>query len=400
MAHAKHAHHGVWDSSAGGPVASMAHVSAHPVSSGVASGHAAARLTALWALAEVGLGGALHALRLPVTGLVVGSAAIILLAMLAEAARRAGQPIRRTLLGATVVVLGVKLAASPHSPVGAYVAVAFQGGLAALLLPSLGRTVGPFVLGVVALAESAVQRVLILTLLFGQTFWVAVDSFVTQVLGRIEALGLEPDEMIGASVWLVGIYIGIHLVAGAVAGLMAARLPRRVFALARRPEAKALAHAARVETHAQRARAAVNVNVPWYARRVVRRFAVAVALILLYAATGNAGAQGWVAAGLAFVRAAVLVAVWALVVAPLAMRGVRYMAQRGSASRTEWAVEQLPELATLSRVAWRKTAGAGWKRPVHMVTLVAAAAFRRSRWRMSFARRAHDCDSNGSHSYG
>ncbi|GAB5521863.1 MAG: hypothetical protein RhofKO_41140 [Rhodothermales bacterium] len=340
--------------------------------SGATSSHAVARLTALWALAEVGLGGALHALRLPVTGLVVGSTAIVLLALLAEATRRGGRPVRRTLLGATAVVLGVKLAASPHSPVGAYVAVAFQGGLAALLLPSLGRTVGPLVLGVIALAESAVQRVLILTLLFGSTFWAAVDSFVTQVLRRIEALGLAPGETVDASVWLVGAYIGVHLVVGALAGVMAGRLLRRVFSLGEHADVQALAQAAHAEAHAQKP--TPQAKAPWYTRRIVRRVGLAVFLIVLYAATGDTGAQGGTAAAVALLRAAVLVTAWAAVVAPLAMRGIQYVARRGGGTRTQAAVEQLPELATLARLAWRQTAGVGVKRPVRFATLVVAAA--------------------------
>lgn len=326
-----------------------------------------ARLTALWALAEVGLGGALHALRLPVTGLVVGSTAIVLLVLLAEAARRADRSVRQALLGATAIVLGVKLAASPHSPVGAYVAVAFQGGLAALIVPSLGRAVGPVALGVIALAESAVQRVLIMTLLFGATFWAALDSFVTQV----GALGLMAGETLEASRWLIGGYIGVHVVVGALAGGVAARLARRVFTMAAQPEVVALAQSARAQ--AQENLVTVAVPRPWYKRRALRHFGLAVLLMALYAFTSGVDADGATAAGLAVLRAAVLVTAWSVLIAPWAMRAIRHLARHRSTG-TQQAVAQLPELAALARLAWAHTSKAGFRRPLAFAALVTAAA--------------------------
>ncbi|MEM1095638.1 MAG: hypothetical protein AAGJ10_13645 [Bacteroidota bacterium] len=345
---------------------------AEPLAAGRAEAHRGiGRLTALWALAEVGLGGALHALRLPVTGLVVGATAIVLLVLLAEAARRSDRSVRQVLLGATAIVLGVKLAASPHSPAGAYVAVAFQGGLAALLLPMVGRTVGPVALGIIALAESAVQRVLIMTLLFGATFWTAVDSFVTQVLGRIGALGLTPGETVEASRWLVGGYIAVHLVAGALAGGVAVRLARRVFAMAERPDVVALAQAAQTQAHADPA--PLGAPRPWYKRRVVRQLGLAVLLMVLYASTSAVDAEGTAAAGLAILRAAVLITAWSVLMAPLVMRGIRYVS--GTRTRgTQQAVAQLPELATLARLAWQQTRETGLRRPVAFAALVTAAA--------------------------
>ncbi len=41
------------------------------------------RLTALWAFSESGLGGILHALQMPFTGLLVGGMAILLISLIA-----------------------------------------------------------------------------------------------------------------------------------------------------------------------------------------------------------------------------------------------------------------------------------------------------------------------------
>ncbi len=348
-----------------------------PSESGVADGSpAVARLTALWALAEVGLGGALHALRLPLTGLLVGSSAVVLLSLIAHAARRDDRPVRRTLLTATAIVLGVKAAASPHAPVGAYLAVAFQGGLAALVLPTLGRTAGPLVLGVAALAESAVQRVLVMTLLFGAAFWDAVDALVAlavRQIGPLVRVAAGPDS---ASVWLVGVYVGLHVAMGVVAGVLGARLPRRMFRASGEAEARAMAIEARrqAESRAVSQRRSARV---WWKRPAMRRLGLVALLLGAYALLGLADdtVRPLAAAAVAMGRAVVLVGIWVAVVAPLLMRVVHRWA-RGSArgAHVAQAADQLPELAALSRIAWRRTRGSGLARPIAFATLVTSAA--------------------------
>ncbi len=341
-----------------------------------AHSYAVARLTALWGLVEVGLGGALHALRLPLTGLLVGSSAVVLLALLAEAARRDGRSVRRTLLGATAIVLGVKAAASPHSPVGAYIAVAFQGGLAALVLPTLGRTLGPLALGVVALAESAVQRVLVMTILFGAAFWDAVDSLVALAARQLGGVvGAEFTARSG-SVWLVSIYVGVHLVVGVVAGVLAARVPRQAFQAAQSPRAASLARAAREHADERVARASGGSR-RWYARPVVRRVGLVAALLAAYAALGFAeGSSGPAAeAAVALLRAAALLGLWTSIVAPLALRLVHRFAGRSRrGADVARAAGQLPELRSIARLAWSETRGQGAMRPVAFAVLTASAA--------------------------
>ena len=83
---------------------------------GLDRARAVERLTALWALNEAGLGGLIHAMRVPFTGIVVGSTAVVLIALIAFFAERKAQAI----LKATVIVLLIKAAASPHTPLPAY----------------------------------------------------------------------------------------------------------------------------------------------------------------------------------------------------------------------------------------------------------------------------------------
>ena len=62
-------------------------------------------------------------------------------------------------------------------------------------------------------------------------------------------------------------------------------------------------------------------------------------------------------AAVAIARATVLVALWALVLAPLALRLVRRLAGRARGADVARTAAQLPELTALTRLAWSRTRG-------------------------------------------
>src|SRR2546423_1443002 len=80
------------------------------------------RLITLWVLCEATLGGIIHAARIPVSGLIVGSCAVICICLIAFYV-----PERGAILKATVTVAIFKMMLSPQTPVLAYTAVFFQG---------------------------------------------------------------------------------------------------------------------------------------------------------------------------------------------------------------------------------------------------------------------------------
>jgi hypothetical protein len=337
------------------------------------------RLTALWALAEVALGGALHALRLPFTGLFVGGSAVLLLTLIAHAAREGGLPVRRALLGATAVTLVLKAAASPHSPLGAYVAVGFQGLMAAALLPALGPRVGPFVLAVIALVESALQKALVLAVLFGAPLWEAVDALGESA---VRAFGAEPGGAGRLSVWLVGGYVGLHVVAGVGVGVLAGRLPGHVARAQRSPEVARLTAAAGRATREREAERAIQQRPAWRRRPAVRRVLVVAAGLAVFAALHGRGTGGdgsaWTAAALSVARALTVLAVWTVAVAP-ALVAVLHRAlgrRRGRyAGEVARATALLPRLRVLAPLAWREASVAGpLGRFGRFATLVTAAA--------------------------
>src|SRR5258705_13134205 len=86
------------------------------------------RIITLWVLCEAMLGGVIHALKIPVSGLIVGSAAVICICLIAYYI-----PGKAVIIKATIIVAIFKMILSPQAPVLAYLAVFFQGGMGELL---------------------------------------------------------------------------------------------------------------------------------------------------------------------------------------------------------------------------------------------------------------------------
>lgn len=166
------------------------------------------KLILLWGFVESGLGGMMHLLQIPFTGFVIGAFSIIINVLLVRYSRFS----LRIHLFALGLVLLIKFTLSPHSPLGAYLAVAFQGLLAALWFKSLG--IHRFsVLGYALLVmwESALQKPLMATLIFGQALWEGVYEVADRFLG----LGDHTEVVIWG---LLGAYLGIYTLWGMLIG--------------------------------------------------------------------------------------------------------------------------------------------------------------------------------------
>jgi hypothetical protein len=178
------------------------------------------RLTALWALGESGLGGWMHALRLPFTGIFVGGFAVLIIGLIAHYSGNSAKQILR----ATLLVLLVKAAVSPQSPLPAYIAVSFQGLIGALLFAIMPRLkLTPILFAVTAMLESALQMVLMKTIIYGMALWNALDMFFERI---IKELHLSSD--MSFSLWLIGLYCGGYALWGLVLGIWINELPRQL----------------------------------------------------------------------------------------------------------------------------------------------------------------------------
>jgi uncharacterized membrane protein YhaH (DUF805 family) len=177
------------------------------------------RLTALWAFSESGLGGMMHAFKIPFTGFFLGGFAIVIITLIAHHSNKRFTDI----LQSTLLVILVKAAASPHSPVMAYLAVAFQGICGAVIYAMGKNHFSAALFGALALFESAIQKFITATLIFGKNIWEALDLFV---LGITKDLHLNSD--FSFSLWLIALYTGVYTIWGLILGIWASRVPAKM----------------------------------------------------------------------------------------------------------------------------------------------------------------------------
>ncbi|NWF49196.1 MAG: hypothetical protein HXY49_01495 [Ignavibacteriaceae bacterium] len=178
------------------------------------------RITAIWGFSEALLGGVLHALKFPFTGIFIGGTAVILISLLARYTEN-----NYSILKATGVVIIVKGLISPHTPITAYAAVSLQGLIGFILFSFKSfPKISALLLGIFSLLLSGVQKILILTIVFGNTLWKSIDLFINYILVEIFRFhSINPDTEF-SNIIIIS-YMLIHLAAGILIGLLAGILP-------------------------------------------------------------------------------------------------------------------------------------------------------------------------------
>jgi len=181
------------------------------------------RLTALWALSEAFLGGILHAFRIPFTGLVVGNVAVIIIILIASFSSSHG-----IIMRACLITIIIKALVSPHTPFTAHLAVLIQSLLGEIIFWNRGyKYISSVLLGIITAIFSSLQKVIFLTIVFGNNLWNSIDQFfifvIKEVFGQKDYTG-----NISISYWIIFLYIGIHLIVGFLTGIYGARLEFRI----------------------------------------------------------------------------------------------------------------------------------------------------------------------------
>lgn len=179
------------------------------------------RITALWAFSESAFGGILHALTIPFRGLFIASAAVLFISLIALFSKSS-----KDILKATLIVILIKAVVSPHSPLTAYFAVSLQGFLGFIFFSSKNfYRISALLLGLSVLFFSGIQKIIVLTILFGNTLWESLNIFIRQISSEIFN-AISPQ--INYGYLLIFVYVFIHLVAGFFIGVYAGKLPQKI----------------------------------------------------------------------------------------------------------------------------------------------------------------------------
>jgi hypothetical protein len=294
------------------------------------------RLTALWAFSECGLGGILHALQLPVTGLIVGGISIIMISFIAQLSSNSYKIILRSLL----IVLIIKAAVSPYTPVTAYFAVSFQALTGYIFYRSMGiRFASVLAVGIVTMLESAIQHLLVLTLLFGRSFWRSMDEFTAFVSRQFNL-----NEINGTQ-WLISGYLLLYV----AMGTWIAWLTWRMMNDERLVEENC-------EPVAQVTLIGLNK------KRSHMKLWIGTGLLLIISAIlifiPSLGKQGWIEVVKAFCWTLTVISLWFLLVSPLLinlMKRFLLKKQKYYQEEVSETLSFLPVLRQLATSAWQKS---------------------------------------------
>lgn len=307
----------------------------------VNSSLAIARLTALWALAEAGLGGLLHAFRTPFTGILVGGIAVILILLIGYFSNGNYREILKSL----VIVLMVKVAVSPHSPPPAYLAVSFQALMGVMLFSVFRspRVVGPL-LGILALAESASQKLLTLTILYGNSLWEALDTFISFAQNQ---LGIESID--NGGMWIGWLYVGVYATVGLIIGWWAGKLPGRINHLLAQWKAPVV-----TPQGLTLEKVGNSFWRKWWRRGSMLLLILVLILLALWGFKDKQSMDPIVL----ILRALCVIVLWYGIVAPIMMEILKmYLSKKKQGSKAELSrvMNLLPHIKAVTRIAWEES---------------------------------------------
>ncbi len=296
------------------------------------------KLTALWALNESGLGGFLHVFNSPFTGFIVGGISILLISLIAYYAENKWQAI----LKALVIVLIIKMAVSPYSPFAAYIAVSFQAFFGAFLLSNFswkGATL--MVLGFVTFLESAFQKLIVLTIVYGENLWEAIDIYGYWVQDKMNFISqTSPTNL------LVGIYLVVYGIGGILAGFFIRNILRII------SEEKEHTFHLELETESTQ----INKKRKSFKSKIIWVWLITVAIIVLAFTVFGGPLFGWGKAIYIVLRSFLILMLWYLVIGPLLLKLIRnYLNRKESEYRSDItnAMDLFPYFRQIIAYTWK-----------------------------------------------
>lgn len=307
--------------------------------------HAVDRITVLWAITECGLGGFFHAIQSPFTGLLVGGLSVTYISLIAwnSIEENAGRTIQiaRSIAKAAVTVIIAKAIISPHSPVGAYLAVSIQAILGIViysLLPSF--KISAILLGITSTTASALQKVFVLWIVFGQSFFESIDQFSNSISERLT------DTPLGFSISYASAlaFVAIYAAGGLFIGIIIAQIPKAL-----------LTHRERLAVLLSEFNGEQNTQQPkrskiWIVAVVLGLFLLALAFQFFFVSADAALTQ--------LIRTISIIAVWFIIIQPSIQWFIRLYAKRKSLETESFLnsiKSEIPLYVSLSRFAWNQS---------------------------------------------
>lgn len=255
---------------------------------------------------------------------------------------------------------------SPQAPPPAYMAVFFQGLVGELLFWNRKYfRLFCVLLALLAMVESAFQRVLTITILYGNDFWTAVNSFMKKLTGS--------EQLTDYSFFIILWYVLIHIIAGVLVGVWAGFLPQRIQLMS------PLQKKYNVETTTS------AINIPKTKRKKTFRlifFMIWIFLLAVYIQSFFKIGTELLPPGMVLrilVRSVIIVLTWYFLIGPAVKQLLHKWLQRKkqqSAEQVQQVLNLLPSTQGLMVRSWQLAADhKGWRRIALCCKIILANTF-------------------------
>lgn len=296
------------------------------------------RVIALWALSEAGFGGIMHLLKIPFSGIAIVGLSVFFVSLLAFFSKGS----YRTIIKASIIVLLIKMAVSPHSPAPAYFAVWFQGMLGWMLFSVFSfNRVSLVFYAVIALLESAFQKILVLTVYFGMSIWDSINVFTGFVM---QQFGFQGEVEI--SRWLIGAYFLLYTLGALLFAYMTIKVMKTF-----NTDFSGLKEAFNDFQDTQKT---VGKKKKFIGKRTWLGIILLFVLSIIVFINPTAG---WKKAMYIFFRSVLVIVAWYILVAPLIKRIFEYFLQKKKkkfATEVANIIDSFPLLKSIAWFAWQK----------------------------------------------
>jgi len=291
------------------------------------------KITALWAFSESAFGGILHALTVPFRGIFINGAAVLFISLIALFSKNS-----KEILKSTLIVLVIKALVSPHTPLAAYFAVTIQGFLGYLLfLTKNFYRLSALLLGIFTLFFSGIQKIILLTLVFGNTLWKSVNIFIKQISKEFLSNKFNSDIHYGYIVIIL--YLAIHIIAGIFIGFYAGLLPSKINRYKNKISDELFS-----QNHSEFPHKQKNKKKFWLLRPIWIGIAIISVTVLIYSYISPSGSEiGSSEIIVMLIRSIIITVFWFTVVGPIAKK----LFQKFLASRKSIYTNEINEIMDL-----------------------------------------------------
>lgn len=300
------------------------------------------RLTALWAFTESGLGGIMHAFQIPFTGLLVGGMAIIMICLIAELSQKHYKQILKSAL----IVLIVKAMVSPHTPFPAYLAVSFQALLGYCLFGLMKvNFISIVLLSTVAMLESAIQKLLVLILIWGESLRKAVDIMIEFIAGQFGLIAVN------GSNWVIAVYLIIYTAGGFVVAWLALQTIKSF----RNDEPVAVVETISITQDISSRKTTIGKSKFKKLWLLIGVMIILSAILFFFAPDTK---KGWLAVAKTISWTLSAILIWYMIIGPLFTKAIQKFLQKKQRRYSEEVLQTLsfiPVLRKLTAIAWQQS---------------------------------------------